>query len=719
MNNPAPPTNPKKDSGPSSQELSAKGWASRLTIVVVALLVVESITGLWIYLAPFSVGAQLQVLLHTVIGLIVFIPYLYYQIRHFLVWYRQNITVIMILGYALMAMTLICMVSGVVLTWQSLFAPRLSTTWDLVHLVTGILIAALVVLHLLKAYQRRRIAFQRIPEQQGALAGFVRQQMGWVGGLFSVVVLAALIWPVQPGEMPLPEGYTLPDYAQQFDEYRGSPFAPTYARTVNGALIRPSVLAGSESCGSAGCHVQILAEWEPSAHRFAAMNQPFQKVQKDFAEDRNPAETRYCAGCHDPISLFAGAKDIHNISLTSPGTREGISCASCHSISKVDQRGNADYEVTPPQKYLWEAEDGVRKLLSDFLIRSYPRQHLADYDRNLLRTAEFCGVCHKQFIPEALNRFGVSEGQNQYDEWRKSHWHVEDDPQKDLSCRDCHMRLVRESEDPGRGEAGDLRRSADDGAHRHHGTIATNLFMPEVLKLPHWEEQVRLTREWMQGKTVIPEIEKLWPAGPLAKLDIQGPEEVETGQEVSLMVLVQNRKVGHNLTTGPLDFVRSWIHLQVTDEAGNLLADFGSIDPVTRRINDLPGRSHEMGNSREEGTLVLEAMPIDENGNELARHELWKKAGGKGKRVIFPGYTDKQVYRFTVPASVSGTITVKADFNFRRYRQEFLQLVLPTLEEETGVIQPTVVHGSVTKQIHVIPSAIEAKEKDPTLAQAS
>ena len=84
------------------------------------------------------------------------------------------------------------------------------------------------------------------------------------------VALAALIWPVQPGEMPLPEGYTLPDYAQQFDEYRGSPFAPSYARTVNGALIRPAVLAGSESCGSAGCHVQILAEWEPSAHRFAA-----------------------------------------------------------------------------------------------------------------------------------------------------------------------------------------------------------------------------------------------------------------------------------------------------------------------------------------------------------------------------------------------------------------------------------------------------------------
>ena len=30
--------------------------------------------------------------------------------------------------------------------------------------------------------------------------------------------------------------------------------------------------------------------------------------------------------------------------------------------------------------------------------------------------------CHKQFIPEVLNRFGLVAGQNQYDAWHSSHW---------------------------------------------------------------------------------------------------------------------------------------------------------------------------------------------------------------------------------------------------------------------------------------------------------
>ncbi|MDP6051262.1 MAG: cytochrome b/b6 domain-containing protein [Candidatus Latescibacteria bacterium] len=683
------------------QEFATEGWASRLTIFVVAFLVIECITGLWIFLAPFSIAAQTQVILHTLIGLILLVPYFYYQIRHFLVWYRQKFTAAMVLGYILMVMVMVCLVSGVVVTWQAIYGLKLSKTWDMVHLVTGITSTVTIVLHLAMAFLRRRPAIRRVPEFAMALRRFALEGFAYVGVSFAIVIMVAVSWPTQQIEMPLPEGYTLPSYLQQFDEYRGSPFAPTYARTESGTLINPDVLSNSESCGTAGCHDQILAEWQPSAHRFSAINPPFQQVQKNFAKDRSPADTRYCAGCHDPISLFAGAKDIQNMDLSAPGMQEGTSCVVCHSISSVDQRGNADYVLTPPQKYIWEASEGSKKFLSDFLIRAYPRQHLADYDRNLLRTPEFCGTCHKQFIPEALNRFGLSPGQNQYDEWRKSHWHV-DEPNKDLSCRDCHMRLVYNSNDPGQGEDGDVRRSVSDGSHRHHGTIATNLFMPAVLKLPHWETQYELTREWIQGRTEISEIKDLWPSGPVASVHINSPEEVETGVEVSLMVLVKNRKAGHNLTTGPLDFMRSWIHLRIADVKGNTIAEWGDIDPETRSINDIPGRTHEIGNARDEGTLVLEGLPLDSEGNPLLKHELWKKAGGKGQRVIFPGYTDKQTYRFKVPPSTEGPITVTADLNFRRYRQEFLELVLPTLEEESGVYQPTITKNSVSREIAVV-----------------
>ncbi|MAE64793.1 MAG: hypothetical protein CMJ18_11045 [Phycisphaeraceae bacterium] len=697
--------------GSGGDDAAARGWASRLAGFVTAFLVIESLTGLWIYLAPFSVASQIQVLVHTAAGLVLLIPYLYYQARHLVVWFHQKPTAVMFLGYALMVMVLACSLSGVVLTWEAAVGPKRSPGWNLVHVVSGIAAFFLVVAHVLAAFLRRRMVARRSPELALAIRRFALRSAVWVGCATAIIAVTVYSWPLSTVEYAPPDDYTLLADLQQFDEYRGSPFAPTYARTSSRKLVNPEVLSNSRSCGSAGCHEQILAEWNPSAHRFSAMNPPFQQVQKNFAADRDPAHTRYCAGCHDPISLFAGAKDASNLDLSAPGMQEGNSCVVCHSISSVDQRGNADYVLTPPHKYIWEHEEGWKKAVSDFLIRAYPTQHLADYDRNVLRSPEYCGACHKQFIPEALNRFGLSPGQNQYDEWRKSHWHV-DDASKDLSCRDCHMRLVPGSTDPGRGEGADVRRTPDDGAHRHHGMVATNMFMPAVLKLPNWRKHVELTEEWIRGETVVPEIAHLWPTGPVASVQVIGPEQVRPGEQVTLRVMVTNRKAGHNFTTGPLDFTRAWVHLRVFDASGKSVAEWGNIDPSTRRICDVPGKPHEVGNSRDSGTLVLEALPLDGQGNPLNRHELWNKAGGTGQRVIFARHSDSQTYRFEVPRSAVGPLTVKADLNFRRYRQEFLDLVVPEMEERSGVYQPTVPHDSVQKRIAVTLGAVSRARHD-------
>ena len=135
-----------------SKNQTLKGWTSHLAAFVTAIIVVESVTGLWIYLAPFSVTSQIQVLLHTLAGLIVLVPYFVYQVRHLRIWYNQKFTAIMVLGYALMAMMLICIVSGLVLTWQAVIGPKVSELWDLIHLVSGIAIFALLVFHTVMAY---------------------------------------------------------------------------------------------------------------------------------------------------------------------------------------------------------------------------------------------------------------------------------------------------------------------------------------------------------------------------------------------------------------------------------------------------------------------------------------------------------------------------------------------------------------------------------------
>ena len=688
-----------------SRVVAIAGWDGRLSAFVVWMLVVQALTGLWIYLAPFSIASQVQVLLHTVLGLVMLVPFAVYQVRHVSAWWRQRPTDVMVLGYVLLLATLTCMASGLVITWQAAAGPKVSATWRLVHLISGIGVFALLAVHLVTAVVRRP-AQGSADELSVARRRFAKRVGVLTGGTVLLIAIVAAALPAPRRTFAPPPDYAYPDYVATDPEYAselrpGNPFAPSNARTPGDVLVDPGLIAGSRACGTSGCHAEILAEWQPSAHRFAAMNPPFQAVQRIFADDREPAETRYCAGCHDPISLFAGAKDIANQDLSAPGVDEGISCVGCHSISRADTRGNADYELTPPQKYLFEQSSGAAVAISDFLIRAYPRQHLADYDRNLLRTPEFCGACHKQFIPEALNGFGLVPSQNQFDEWMNGHWHTED-PETDLSCTDCHMRLVFDSNDPGRGEDGERRRTADDRTHRHHGFIATNVFMPEVLKLPHWEEQVALTEEWIRGHTVLPEIDEMWERGPVASVSLQKPpESVTAGEEAVLRVVVVNAKAGHSVTTGPLDFVRAWVHLRVVDADGKVVVERGFIDPETRRIMDRPGVPHTDASSTKDGTLVLESTPVDAEGNVLARHELWRKAGGKGKRVIFPRHTDAQTYRFTVPKDVRGPLTVTAALNYRRYRQEFLELVVPDMERDSGVVQRTVVQDSTTATIQV------------------
>jgi hypothetical protein len=338
-----------------------------------AMLATEAATGLWIYFAPFSILSQIQVLIHAALGTLLLIPCAWRLAVHGAVWWRQKMTATMILGWALAAMTLACFVSGGVLTWRAAFGPRRPDGWAYVHLFTGLAVAGLLPAHLIGAWRRRSAAAARDEPLARARQVFVWRLAGWSGlAMASVVGISAFLSPSDMEVFPPPEDYAFSEHFEQFEEFRGRLFAPSNARVEGDLLVASSVLAGSESCGSAGCHEQILREWQPSAHRFSAMNPPFQAIQKNFAADRGAIETRYCAGCHDPISLFAGAKNIHNQDLSAPGMDEGISCAVCHSISQVDQDGNADYALAPPRKYLWEGAPAGewRKLASDFLIRA-------------------------------------------------------------------------------------------------------------------------------------------------------------------------------------------------------------------------------------------------------------------------------------------------------------------------------------------------------------
>jgi len=731
------------------------GWSLRLVLLGTFYLLV---TGLVILLAPFGLPAQANVLLHTVGGVLFLVPFFLYLVPHLIKRWRDKLSHLILLGYMAGALLVTVVLSGIVLTAQAAFGSRISYGWDLVHIITGCAVGAIVVVHMATAVRKAHKGEGRFATTLilGTLAaGLVLSVGTWLSGS---------LLPGTTLRQPLPEEYGY--------RYGANPFAPSLARTdllqrlekdrswqallqefatapadatperaaaflevaeqqlatdracrrrgelhvdalgrldsdasrikalkeitatppearssgiatllqaVSADLeesrraleeeagINPTVLSGSRSCGASGCHEEILAEWEPSAHRYSSRSAFFQLIQGAMADANGAESTRYCAGCHDPISLFSGAKNLFKDDLSTPGAEEGVSCVVCHSIVQTDVQGNANYVVAPPERYA--AEDGF---LGRFLIRAYPRHHKATFGRPMMETPEFCGACHKQFIDEQLNRSTRVQLQNQYDAWKGSHWFVPDprnparpDPEKALTCRDCHMRLAV-PEDP----------ATPGASHRHHGFVAANQWLPILHDLPHADRHVKLTEQWLRGETVIPEIADRWPLGPTIPLVIHAPESVRPGEKVRIRVIADNRKVGHSFPTGPLDVIQSWVEVRAT-QGGKEIFRSGDLD--------------ENGFIRT-GAWMFKAEGVDRAGNLIDRHNLWDMVGSRFRRVLFPGFSDREEYTFECACETSaelggsrvemvagegGEIEVEAILHYRKVDQTLLNVLQP------------------------------------------
>ncbi|HVS04527.1 MAG TPA: cytochrome b/b6 domain-containing protein [Thermoanaerobaculia bacterium] len=684
------------------------GWSSWWTRLGLAALTVEAITGLLVTFAPFHGVVQWGLLLHTALGLAVLVPITVYLVIHWLDYRRYNLSDAVLLGYAAGVALLVCAVSGLVVTWQGLFAVRMSAGWRTAHLWSTWAILATVGAHVaLVLWRSKREKVARPAWQATAWAAAVT-----VAGLLLALGLARVYSGVTyVNEFPA-------DYSFLYGEDR--PFAPSLALTTTGGAFDDESLANSRSCGTAGCHSQIFAEWEPSAHRYAAMDPLFQKVQSVMAEQNGPESTRYCGGCHDPISLFSGTKNLFTEDLTAlRGYDEGVSCLSCHAIRETDLQGNANYVMSQPATYLWQWQtEGAGKLASDFLIRTYPDEH-RKLSKRMYKAPEYCAACHKQFIDQEVNRVGWVQLQNQYDNWKSSHWFVEDDPARTVECRECHMPLVA-SRDPARGDATDYNRTPDDGKHRSHRFLGANSLVPKLLELPGWEEQVRGTEEWLQGTFDIPEIRDKWRDGPVVAMALEVPEQVAAGDRLPVRVVLTANKVGHDFPTGPLDIIQSWVELHVVDAAGNRVFSSGTRDA---------------GHFIEPGSFLFKAEPVDQHGNLIDRHNLWEMVGVRYRRALFPGYSDtveyladcpatlapesavawdgkgQHVQQIDVPPAEPGSYRIEAALMYRKVDQFLINFLLG---EDSGLTAPVIEMTRATAAVRV--SGAEKVAAEPTAA---
>jgi hypothetical protein len=662
-------------------------WGKRLAALILAWLAFETLSGLSIYLLPFSIPNQWMVIVHSLIGIVFLVPALVYQVRHLAVYWSRPSSSIKWMGYLASAATLVAIVSGVVLSWQALLGRRIGYAWDTTHIISTFALVAFTLPHVVIILLRdRRLGFRA--DSEGLLRAQRRALARTAAATLVCFVLVGVGWAVYPGDRM---ANTFPaEYSFKYGKDR--PFAPSLAKTATGGAYDARSLSGSESCGTSGCHEEIVAEWRVSAHRWAAMDAGFQRIQEEMAKQNGAESTRYCGGCHDPISLFSGTKNIFTEKLTAlAGYNEGVSCLVCHSVRKTDLEGNANYIVAQPVRYLYELHDGrAARLARDFLIRAYPRQHVFELSKRVFKTPEYCAACHKQFIDQEVNNVGWVQLQNQYDNWRKSRWNHPNEPRKTIECRECHMPL-QASNDPASGDALDYNRTPGDGKHRSHRFVGANQFMPAVLKLPGADEQIRLTEKWLRGELPIPEIADKWANGPAVALELSVPERAAPGDEIPVRAVITSNKVGHDFPTGPLDIIQSWVELTVTDDSGAVVFHTGRIDD-----------RHFI----EPGTFMFKAEPVDQYGNLIDRHNLWEMVGVRYRRSLFPGFSDTAEFVFRcpgnadhaseppaaekkfavqVPKATAGTLRIEARLMYRKIDQYLLNFMFG---EKSGLTSP-------------------------------
>ena len=751
-------------------------WRSFLTWVTTSILVYGFLSGLAILLLPFGAFAQYSVIVHSAVGMLSFVPicwliYLHWQRRN------QHIQAL-VRRVAIFATLLlaVCILAGVILSLQAALGTWVTPAVRYVHLVTGLLLGLAVVAHLVPIMLRYRDTPATI--RRPARHRFMTIGIVGIAVLFAITWgLAASqpqpshfqafdddyswqfgddrpFWPSQASLSSPPWQIRLhavlrqtldkTDYAalqlalSDWQATAGGPItalrsaidtlAPSEQLQVRlqriladaeidlqqSGAIRPEVLTGSAGCGASGCHDTIYKEWIPSAHGFAATDILFRRVQQLLADSEGSAQTRLCAGCHDPVALLSGARIGTPDSDHSLVTYEGNSCLVCHSTVSTDEKGNGGYVLQVPERYLFEqGETAIGRFLNHFLIRSYSYQHVDSYDRPLYKTSEFCAACHKQTpLPGIRTSAGIAQEQNEYDSWKMGRWYHEEDEALRIECRECHMPLV-DSDDPASGDAHDINRSSNDCKHRSHRMLGSNMYIPVVQELVGGQEHAEQTIAWLRGEIEIPEIESKWDTGPVVTLEIVAPDKIKPGELVDLKLHLYNNKTGHEFPAGLLDVLESWVELTVEDNLGNVLMQLGN-EKVVNPSLDAP--------------VIYKADWYDSQGLPIERHKLWEVVGASYRRALTSGAEDIVDVAFRCPsiarprlsesASEEGAgerksdvvfsinddliteLRITARLLFRKANPEFLALIY---DLDTPIDAPVVELNRASHVIQVVP----------------
>ena len=430
-------------------------------------------------------------------------------------------------------------------------------------------------------------------------------------------------------------------------------FLPSNATTDTGEFIDPKSFPTAQYCSH--CHQESHAQWRQSAHANANRVPYYLKNVNLLAAEKGIAYTRHCEGCHDPISLVAGAL-TDSAPRKRPYDQDGVTCTVCHSIQSVDTRGTGSYVMGVPAVLVDENGKGITRPVTDGEILAHLDRHSAAVMKPFYKTPEFCSSCHKAALPKMLNDYKWQRAISLYDEWQASSF-ARESPlpfyKKDevSKCQTCHM-----PSEP-LGQLADY--GAKNGKLASHRWVGANTVIPQIY---HYDEQAKKVVAFLQKDVINVDIFAVEPDSPsgaesklIAPLGLV-PFSLQAGQRVTVSVVMQNKGAAHSLVPEQRDMYEMFVDFNVKDASGKTISESGAIQP-----------DHELDPAAHSFTNRL----INKDGGINNLHQVWDNRVVAYNNTIQSGRSQLVRYAFTMPRD-GGRVTVTATVRYRRFDQEFM-----------------------------------------------
>ena len=586
---------------------------------------------------------QLMFLGHLGLGLLLILPVIGFGTLH--MWRarnRRNRRAVKI-GYALFAIAIIILVSGVLLTRIGSF-----------HIVDPFRRSIVYWMHILAPlaaiwlYWLHRLVGPKI-----------KWHIGRRVALATAVVVAVMV-ALQATDSRISKNIAPADG----DKY----FKPSLARTANGKFIDQKVLMNDDYC--IRCHSDIHDDFLHSAHKLGSFNNPAyrasvretRKVSHDRAGNLNAS--RWCAGCHDPVPFFSGRFDeLDYDDVGDPTAHAGITCVVCHSIQSIDSNvGNADYTIDEPRHYPFAySKNSFLQGLNSLMVKAKPSFHKHEMLKPFHKTEEFCGACHKVSLPGEVTEYkDFLRGQNHYDSYLLSgvsghgaqSFYYPGVAQQ--NCNGCHMPPVA-SDQFGAKESDDIGGLA---VHDHSFPSANTA-------LSHWfgdKEGLEKHRKMLEGSLRV-DIFGLRDGGSIddplvAPINTSGTT-VKKGESYLIETVLRTMTLGHHFTQGTTDSNQIWV--EVTARQGDSVIGTSGTRDERERVDPW---SH-----------FVNTFMVDREGNRINRRNAQDIFTPLYSHQIPPGAGQSIHYAFTVPEDSDQPIEVTARLLYRKFDTEYLDFI--------------------------------------------